>query len=86
MTKRDPLENFDSVFEFITNFATLNLSFICYCEIKYGREMPIKAKQPDYKNADMTKLVRGSSDLPCHARAHDPNTQNKIFAGWADGI
>ena len=34
MTKRDPLENFDSVFEFISNFATLNPSFICYCEIR----------------------------------------------------
>ena len=34
MTKRDPLKNFDSVFEFISYFATLNPSFICYCEIR----------------------------------------------------
>ena len=34
LTKRDPLENVDSVFEFISNFATLNPSFICYCEIR----------------------------------------------------
>ena len=35
LTYIDPLENFDSVFEFISNFATLNLSFICYnCEIR----------------------------------------------------
>ena len=45
LTKREPLENFDSAFEFTSNFATLNPSFICYCEIR-SRNANIKAKQP----------------------------------------